>query len=255
MEKSMLPEYLVPGIFSGINNLVALQTTRNGGASPAPFNSLNFGKNTGDSAGNIRQNTVALCRSLNIAPDTLAGSDQVHGTKLLHVRQPGFYSGYDALATAEQGIYLCIYTADCFPVLLFDPVNRAAAAIHAGWKGTACMIVPKTITFMQQRFRSNPDDILAWIGTGISQAAYEVEFAVADNFSPAHYKATPSDNGKYLLDLAGANLEQLLRSGVPEKQIETSTFCSSRDSNLFFSYRRDAGKTGRMVSLIGLTPP
>lgn len=251
----MLPEYLVPGIFSGINNLVALQTTRNGGASPAPFNSLNFGKNTGDSAGNIRQNTVALCRSLNIAPDTLAGSDQVHGTKLLHVRQPGFYSGYDALATAEQGIYLCIYTADCFPVLLFDPVNRAAAAIHAGWKGTACMIVPKTITFMQQRFRSNPDDILAWIGTGISQAAYEVEFAVADNFSPAHYKATPSDDGKYLLDLAGANLEQLLRSGVPEKQIETSTFCSSRDSNLFFSYRRDAGKTGRMVSLIGLTPP
>ena len=117
------------------------------------------------------------------------------------------------------------------------------------------MIVPKTITVMQQRFKSNPDDLLAWIGTGISQAAYEVEFAVADNFSPTHYKATPSGNGKYLLDLAGANREQLLHSGVPEKQIETSTFCSARDSNLFFSYRRDAGKTGRMVSLIGLTPP
>ncbi|MCF8382189.1 MAG: peptidoglycan editing factor PgeF [Chlorobium sp.] len=250
----MQPEYIVPGIFSGIDDLVALQTTRKGGVSPPPFGSLNLGRNTEDSMENVRENTAALCRALQIAPERLAGSDQVHGTGVLHARRPGCYRGYDALVTASRDVYLCIFTADCFPVLLCDPENRAVAAIHAGWKGTAGAIVAKTIELMQQQFHSNPGNLFAWIGTGISQPSYEVDMAVAAQFPSAHHIPAAHEKKKALLDLGGANRTQLLGAGVPERQIESSPFCASGDSELFYSYRRDAGRTGRMASIIGLRP-
>lgn len=249
----MKPEYIAPGIFSGIDDLVALQTTRKGGVSPDPFGTLNLGRNTEDSMENVRENTAALCRALQISPERLAGSDQVHGSEVLHARQPGFYRGYDALVTASRGIYLCIFTADCFPVLLFDPENRVVAAAHAGWKGSAGHIVVKTLERMRRQFRSDPRRVLAWIGTGISQAAYEVDLAVARQFPPVFGTESPQEN-KMLLDLGGVNRAQLLDAGVPERQIESSPFCASGDSELFYSYRRDAGRTGRMASIIGLRP-
>jgi hypothetical protein len=95
--------------------------------------------------------------------------------------------------------------------------------------------------------------VLAWIGTGISQAAYEVDLAVARQFPPVFGTASPQEN-KMLLDLGGANRAQLLDAGVPQRQIESSPFCASGDSGLFYSYRRDAGRTGRMASIIGLRP-
>lgn len=249
----MKPEYIAPGIFSGIDDLVALQTTRKGGVSPDPFGTLNLGRNTEDSMENVRENTAAICRALQITPERLACSDQVHGSEVLHARQPGVYRGYDALVTASRDIYLCIFTADCFPVLLFDPENRVVAAVHAGWKGSAGHIVVKTLERMRQQFHSDPRRVLAWIGTGISQAAYEVDLAVARQFPAVYGTASPQEN-KMLLDLGGANRAQLLDAGVPERQIESSPFCASGDSELFYSYRRDAGRTGRMASIIGLRP-
>ncbi|NTU86669.1 MAG: peptidoglycan editing factor PgeF [Chlorobiaceae bacterium] len=250
----MQPEYIVPGIFSGIDDLVALQTTRRGGLSPAPFESLNLGRNTGDSTENVRANTDVLCRAVQIAPERIVCSDQVHGTSVLHARQPGFYPGYDALVTANSNIFLCIFTADCYPVLLFDPENLAVAAVHAGWKGTAGGIVAKTIDLMQLQFHSNPGNLLAWIGTGISQPAYEVDMSVAEQFPSAHRMPSDPEKKKALLDLCGANRTQLLDAGVPARQIESSPFCAAGDSDLFYSYRRDAGRTGRMGSIIGLRP-
>jgi len=250
----MKPQYIVPGIFSAVGDLVALQTTREGGVSPAPFGTLNLGRNTEDSAENVRENTALLCRALQIKPERLAGSDQVHGVEVLHARQAGFYTGYDALVTASSDLYLCIFTADCFPVLLCDPENRAVAAVHAGWKGSAGHLVVKTIELMRQRFHSEPGNLLAWIGTGISQAAYEVDLTVARRFPSVHGIESPQEKNKRLLDLGGVNRAQLIEAGVPERQIESSPFCASGDRELFYSYRRDAGRTGRMASIIGLRP-
>lgn len=251
----MHPEYIVPEQLSGIDGLVALQTTRKGGVSPAPFLSLNLGRNTGDRPENVRENTLRLCRSLGIYPEQLAGSDQVHGTEVLHVREPGFHKGYDALVTSACAVYLCIFTADCFPVLLFDPKNRAVAAVHAGWKGTAGGIVMKTIAFMRQLFGTDPAGLVAWIGTGISQAEYEVDAAVAGQFPAADRLQADQDGKKFFLDLAAANSAQLAEAGVPATHTGRSPFCASRDKDMFYSYRRDAGLTGRMASIIGLTSP
>ncbi|MBM3163474.1 MAG: peptidoglycan editing factor PgeF [Chlorobi bacterium] len=250
----MRPEHIVPGIFSGAENLLALQTTRRGGVSPAPFESLNLGKATGDDAGNIASNTSALCNHVGIVPERLACSDQVHGTEVLHVRQPGFYPGYDAFVTSCPDIYLCVFTADCFPVLLHDAENQAIAAIHAGWRGTAGGIVIKTVEAMRRLFNSRPEDITAWIGTGISQAAYEVDASVAGNFPADHCIPSRAGGEKFLLDLAGVNKKQLVDTAVAQTRIECSSFCAFLDRDLFYSYRRDAGRTGRMASIIGITP-
>lgn len=246
-------EYVVPALFGDVENLLALQTTKRGGISPAPFESLNLGRNTADNPKHVDENTRRLCQLLDIKPEQLAGSEQVHGTAILHVLSPGFSYGYDALVTKELGVYLCIFTADCFPVLLCDTQTMAVAAIHAGWKGTAGGIVTKTVLFMQEQFGTNPENLLAWVGTGISQAAYEVDAAVAGWFDSAYLMPSPGDTGKYNLDLAGANRSQLLDAGIPPSRIECSAFCSSHDADLFYSYRRDAGNTGRMLSMIGLT--
>ena len=113
----------------------------------------------------------------------------------------------------------------------------------------------KTIEAMRERFNTLPEECLAWIGTGISFEAYEVGQEVALEFPAGSCKCSPDRHNeqKYLLDLALVNYRQLLASGVPPANIERSPFCSLRDSNLFFSYRRDQGETGRMVSLIGVT--
>jgi len=246
-------EYVVPELFSNIENLVALQTTRKGGISPAPFDGLNLGRNTADSPANIKENTLKLCMLLGIKPEQLAGSDQVHGTEIMHAISPGFFSGYDALVTNEKNIFLCIFTADCYPVLLCDTQTMAVAAIHSGWKGAAGGIVSKTVLFMQERFGTDPGNLLAWIGTGIAQSAYEVDAAVAGAFDSEHLAPSLRQTGKFNLDLAGANRRQLLDAGIPPSRIACSAFCSSADAGLFYSYRRDAGITGRMASIIGVT--
>lgn len=250
----MPPEmYITPRLFCGTDNLVALQTTRKGGVSPEPFGTLNLGRNTADLPENVQENTERLCRSAGLSSDRLAASDQVHGTAICHVRQPGVRNGFDALVTAERDVFLCVFTADCFPVLLFDPQNRAVAAIHAGWKGTAGKIVAKTVAEMSALFGTVPGELIAWIGTGISQAEYEVSEEVAQKIPSAHYRAAEGGGKTVLLDLAACNKAQLTGAGVPATQIERSPFCSYRDSELFYSYRRDAGNTGRMASVIGFT--
>jgi len=246
-------EYIVPELFGDIENLVALQTTRRGGISPAPFDGLNLGRNTADNLTNIEENTLKLCGLLDIKPDQLAGSDQVHGTEILHAISPGFFSGYDALVTNEKDIFLCVFTADCYPVLLCDTKTMTVAAIHSGWKGAAGGIVTKTVLFMQERFGTDPRNLLAWIGTGIAQSAYEVDAAVAEAFDSEHLAPSLRQTRKFNLDLAGANRRQLLDAGIPPSRIECSAFCSSADAGLFYSYRRDAGITGRMASIIGVT--
>ena len=247
-------EYIVPECFRQYRELIALQSTRNGGVSEGAYSSLNLGRNTGDLTDNVHENTLRLCAASGIDPRQLVYSDQVHGTAILTAEKPGHYRGYDALITNKKNLFLCVFTADCYPVLIYDPRHNVSSAVHAGWKGSAGGIVMKTIEAMQIRFNSVPAECLAYIGTGISPEAYEVGREVAMRFPSDCCLQSPlgQENEKYSLNLGMANYRQLLASGIPPLHIELSPFCSVRDSNLFFSYRRDQGITGRMVSLIGI---
>jgi YfiH family protein len=247
-------QYLVPDCFRKYPDLIALQSYRNGGVSDGNYFSLNLGKNTLDSEENVRENTRLLCAATGIDPECMVSSGQVHGTSILHAERPGHYDGYDAFITDRTNLFLCIFTADCYPVLIYDPQHNASAAIHAGWKGSAGKIVMKTIAAMASSFNSNPSDCLAYIGTGISAESYEVGREVARSFpedSRPHFPFC-NEEEKYLLDLGTVNYRQLLSSGICASNIERSPFCTVRNNDLFFSYRRDKGTTGRMVSLIGI---
>jgi len=163
----------------------------------------------------------------------------------------------DALITCEPGIFVCVQTADCVPVLLYDTQKKVVAAVHAGWRGTVSKIVQKTVSRMTENFDCNPDDIIAGIGPSIHMHAYEVGpevvSAVEVGFSNASAILKPSlKAGHAYLDLWEANKFLLMESGLQEENIEVMGLCSYEHSDLFYSARRDGADTGRMVSGIRL---
>lgn len=163
----------------------------------------------------------------------------------------------DALITNEPGLFVCVQTADCVPVLLYDPEKNVVAAVHAGWRGTVSKIVGKTVEEMVARYNCNRVKLVAGIGPSIHMHVYEVGpevvKAVTDNFSNASALLKPSLNeGHAYFDLWEANKTLLLEAGLPEENIEVMGLCSYEHANWFFSARRDGADTGRMVSAIRL---
>ncbi|ABB24943.1 peptidoglycan editing factor PgeF [Pelodictyon luteolum] len=244
--------FITPETFGSSGGILALQSTRRGGLSPDPWRSLNLGENTRDDPQRVQNNMQVLASAAGFDASRTVGSLQVHGTEVLHARQPGRHSGYDAFITDTQDLWLCIFTADCLPVFLYDPEHRAVGAAHAGWQGTAAGIAVKTLHAMGEAFGSRPESCEAWIGTGISGKEYEVGAEVAAAFPEEC--SIPGDEGKRFLDLAAANRMQLLQAGVAGGQVEHAPYCSFRDEGMFFSYRRDNGRTGRMAAVIGIRP-
>jgi YfiH family protein len=157
----------------------------------------------------------------------------------------------DALITNQYNIILTILTADCVPILLFDPIQQIVAAIHAGWKGTELEITLKTIEKMSMVFGSKPEDIIAGIAPSIGRCCYEVGDDVAKYFKHITNAFTQKEN-KTMLDLPYINKVQLLKAGVKEKHIEMSNICTACEVARFFSYRREQGCSGRFMSMIGL---
>jgi hypothetical protein len=248
------PLLIRPAIFSSVSGVVALQTTRKGGFSQAPFDSLNLGLRTADDSELVRKNLRHLCDHLGLPAESVVLTDQVHGNDICIVDRPGNVTGFDALITDTPGIYPGIVTADCYPVLIHDPEHHASGAVHAGWQGTAGSIAKKTVAAMGASFGTRPEACIAWVGTGISATNYEIGEEVADRFEQRYLNPSPGGKGRFLLDLSTANRDQLIAAGIPERQVDVSTWCSSRDRELFFSYRRDHGMTGRMLSIIGVMP-
>ena len=185
---------------------------------------------------------------------------QTHSDKVVVVTSENYTNTIDdtdALITNEPGLFICVQTADCVPILLFDPQNKVVAAIHAGWKGTISKIAKKTVQQMTETFGCNPDDIVAGVGPSIHMHAYEVgsEVVSAVEASFSNYPALlkPSMNeGKAYFDLWEANQTVLMESGISEKNIELMGLCSFEQADLFYSARRDGADTGRMVSGIKL---
>jgi polyphenol oxidase len=172
---------------------------------------------------------------------TMATLRQIHSDRVLLVDRPGIAGEGDAMISATPDLTLAIRTADCYPILLADLKIRAVAAIHAGWRGTAARIVQKTVEKMRAEFGSRPEKLIAAIGPGIGVCCYEVGEEVARLFGL-------STRGK--IDLARANREQLLESGVPAAQIHSIARCTFCEPEVFHSYRRDGDRAGRMISFI-----
>ena len=163
----------------------------------------------------------------------------------------------DALTTNHADICLCISTADCIPVLIYDQTHHAAAAIHAGWRGTVQRIVSQTLQQMQQRYGTEGKGCIACIGPGILLQAFETGDEVYEAFAAAGFPMSqlsyrhPSTQ-KYHLDLPAANLLQLQEFGIPIAQIEQSGICTYTQHDRFFSARRLGIKSGRILSGIML---
>lgn len=251
--KQPTPTYRTPSVFTSFNTLIAAESTRHGGVSPAPFASLNLGINTDDNPANVDQNRQLFFQ--DIGADTLgfASSHQVHGTDVLTVVEAGRFNGYDALITNRPGVLVGVTVADCVPILVYDPEHQAVAAIHAGWRGTVGGIVTKTLAAMQHQFGTMGAQCYAYVGTSIDETTFEVGEDVATQFAPAFVQTNP-ENQKTCADLKAANLSLLTAFGVPRAHIDVSAYSTVQNNDDYFSYRAEGGQTGRMLAVIGLRP-
>ncbi len=245
------PSVRVPEVFLQFPELVSGESTRHGGVSPAPYNSLNLGGSTQDTPKNVLENNRRFFEALHLSVDQVAKSHQIHGADILTVLKPGRYEGYDALMTNIANIQLAITVADCTPILIFDPVQKAVAAIHAGWRGTVSGIASQTVRKMQLEYHTDPLDCFAYIGTCIDACSFEVGIEVAEHFNSDH-KKWDAEKGKFFVDLKAANKEQLTKAGIKIQNIEISTYSTVLNNDDYFSYRLEKGTTGRMLVTIGL---
>ncbi len=233
--------YRKPKIFDAYPEIIAAESTRKSG---------NLGLFTQDTKSAVIANRNHFFNSLGIKNSTIAHAHQCHSDKILLVEQPVAVEGYDALITNHSNIFLTITIADCTPVLIYHPPSGSLAAIHAGWRGTVASIAAKTIQKMIVQFRIVPEQCIAFIGTCIDQHSYEVGEEVAKHFAPA-FKSEGEKQGKFYVDLKGANKNQLIQSGLQEKHIEISPYSTFIHNEEYFSYRKEKGQTGRMLAVIG----
>lgn len=236
-------------------------STRFGGVSAFPENSLNLAGYDEDSAENIAENRR---RFLSVFEDDfqLASCWQIHSADVRHVKdltdaKDGDHK-MDALVSDVKGVLLGVKTADCVPVLLGDTKTGAFAAIHAGWRGTVQSIVLNAIEKMRTIYGTNPQNLIAAIGPAATCRNYEIGQDVIDEFNKSFPKSahlfTPTKENHALIDLHTANKEQLLTAQIPEENISIAPLCTMERTDLFFSYRIEKklyGKTGRLMSVIG----
>ncbi|MEA4950753.1 MAG: peptidoglycan editing factor PgeF [Petrimonas sp.] len=262
------PNLLFFKIFADERRLLHFSTTRTGGVSRGEFRSLNLGNYSDDNPLDIFENRSIVARKFYREANDLITPHQTHGNKVLLI-DADFLNlpntekieklyGFDASITQEKGYFLCVTTADCVPVLLFDRQNEAVGAIHAGWRGTAGRIVERTILKMKKDFGTEPKDILAAIGPAISIENYEVGREFEKEFQKNGFKLDKSTSYRHNLsqklhiDLKEINRQELIRLGVPKSQIEKTRYCTYANSRLFFSARRQSLHSGRMLTGIML---
>jgi YfiH family protein len=236
-------------------------STRLGGSSEPPYDSLNLGFGSGDSRACVLRNRVRLGRAIGFLADDLMTLRQVHDNRIIalteasdlsHVRgMPG-----DGLITNRAHLPLAVITADCFPVVLMAQSLPAVGILHAGRKGTAAGIVPAAIARMGTEFGVSPTALFAAIGPGIGRCCYEVDDASAEafrsQFGPDAQVYWPSRAGHLYLDLQQAISLQLRAAGVLSTQVWSANLCTACHPEWFYSYRRDGPHSGRMLNVVML---
>ena len=242
------------------SNLVHFLTSRSGGVSISPYDSLNLGLHTADNLEHVLENRVRLAEATGIAIDKFLYCSQVHSGDVKIIDSDSVANGIlgafpqtDATVTSLPGICLMVMVADCVPVLLFDPVKKVSAVIHAGWRGTVKHITSNTVVVMVDHFGCNPADIIAGIGPSIGPCCYEVgeevRTVVEQSFGTTQgYLVRKTNSSKPHFDLWYANHKQLTDSGVNPGNIETSELCTLDNPDIFYSSRASGGITGRFAA-------
>lgn len=254
--------HLAPCFEAGTAASIQGFTTRHEGVSRPPYNSLNLGINTDDAPHNVEGNRSVLARTFGVPLERLVTVRQNHGSDILVIDAPNddfsHFTGIeaDAIVTNQPGVMIGVTVADCVPILLFDPAKKVIAAVHAGWQGTAARIVTQVVQGMNKVFGSRSHDIQAAIGPCIGACCYQVDQPVKDGFKDQgdtwNAIAEPDGIGKWRLDMALANRMQLEEAGLLPGSIQTAGQCVCCQKELFFSYRRDNGDTGRQIGFIML---
>jgi YfiH family protein len=240
----------VPGVVHGF-------TTREGGHSKAPFDSLNLGSLVGDARPAVEANRQGVLVALGRPKGVWISLNQVHGNEVVEVtRQAGRSIEADALWTRDPEAAIAILIADCVPILLADERGGAVAAVHAGWRGTEARVVEAMVKRLGKE-GIPPQRLKVAIGPAIGPCCYEVGPDVAAKLAAAIPTCPdgirPAADGKSVVDLWAMNRAILESVGVKPTQIETFKLCTSCNTT-FFSHRRDQGNTGRQAGIIGLAP-
>lgn len=269
---------------TGLSGIKHCFTTRLGGVSRGIYESLNMGIHLEDDRELVIENYRRLSESVGFDYTRISCPNQVHKDHVLVVREDDAGDGIvrerthvdiDAQITNVEGIPLIVYAADCVPILLADPVNRAVGSVHSGWKGTALGISAKTVRKMNEEYGSFPENIHAAIGPSIGIGNYEVDDKVIeeiracpyikDNMTvsekggfitfenaenrPVFYK---KENGKYMLNLWEACRQTLISAGLKEENIYLSELCTMEYHDIFFSHRYTKGRRGLNAGVIVL---
>lgn len=240
LERCIIPDWPAPA------NVKALQTTRHGGCSIAPYDSLNLGDHVGDAPLAVAHNRQLLSALLPSEPVWLK---QVHGTAVVDAAQADCWPEADACVSSRTGAVCVVMTADCLPVLLCDEQGSVVGAVHAGWRGLCDGVIAQTVHAMN----AQPAALMAWLGPAIGTRAFEVGDEVRAAFvarlpqsAAAFAASTPN---KWLADLY--QLARLHLNALGVTRIYGGGLCTCTDREWFFSYRRD-GVTGRMGAFIWL---
>lgn len=247
---------LSPSLVGGI-------TTKNGGVSQGDFSSFNCGLHVQDVTEDVLENRSTLAALTGFPLESWVVSEQVHGNKVQLVTASDKGKGAastasalkntDGILTKEKGLLLTAFYADCIPLFFYDPEAEIIGIAHAGWKGTVKEIAKEMVTQFEKN-GSIRENILVTIGPGISPEHYEVDEYVASQIATDVREKVLTDKGggHYSLDLKELNREILLHCGILRHNIDITNYCTYREHDLFFSHRRDQGRTGRMLGFIGM---
>lgn len=224
-------------------------STRKGGVSRGNYFSLNLGRSDKDPNSNIEENRHRFFSAIGLELSRVVHAVQVHSAKVAVVDKPAVIENCDGLITDTKDLNLVIGVADCHGVFLISTDRKIAGALHAGWRGTAGHILKNAVHKIQNVYGYSPDDLEIGISPGIGVCCYEVGAEVAQQFPES---VLQQRDGSWYLDLNKALILQAEEIGIPRKKIISANRCTSCEPELWYSYRRDEGVTGRMWGVISL---
>ncbi len=240
-------------------SLVHAFTGRQGGVSTGNITGLNLGFRVEDNPASVMENYRLVGEDLGLQLENTVLAKQTHTNHIRIITREDAGKGLfresditdtDGLMTKERGIPLVVFSADCVPILLYDPKTPAIAAIHAGWRGTEKAIAKNAVAMMQEHFGSDPQDILVAIGPSIGPCCFTFGEDATEHFPQNFCK--PLSQGKFLVDIWSVNREQLQNQGVLPEHIDISGLCTVCHQDKFYSYRTHKEHTGRQGAIIML---
>jgi YfiH family protein len=242
------------------SSILVAFTSRAGGVSAAPYESLNLAYHVGDDPANVAANRRRLCDALGLRLEKLTCAQQVHGVDVAVVadeeigRGSGSYDASipatDAMTSASTGVALAMFFADCVPVVVVDPIRRAIGVAHAGWKGVLGGIPAALVARMADAFGSVPRDLLAYVGPAIGRCHYRVDSTRIALFAREFPDfVRPTDTHLDLPDLVEKSLDA---TGVPRQNVAAADTCTAENTDVFYSYRSEGGETGRHAAIVSI---